>query len=70
MKRAIEGLPEDFRLVVVLSFLEGFSYQEIADIADLQLGTVKSRLHRGRKLLQKALYDYAIKNGYIKDTAR
>ena len=70
VKRAIEGLPEDFRLVVVLSFLEGFSYQEIADIADLQLGTVKSRLHRGRKLLQKALYDYAIKNGYIKDTAR
>ena len=70
VKRAIEELPEDFRLVVVLSFLEGFSYQEIADIADLQLGTVKSRLHRGRKLLQKALYDYAIKNGYIKDTAK
>ena len=70
VKRAIEELPEDFRLVVVLSFLEGFSYQEIADIADLQLGTVKSRLHRGRKLLQKALYEYAIKNGYIKDTAK
>lgn len=70
VKRAIEELPDDFRLVVVLSFLEGFSYQEIAEIADLQLGTVKSRLHRGRKLLQKALYDYAIKNGYIKDTAK
>ena len=70
VKKAIEELPDDFRLVVVLSFLEGFSYQEIAEIADLQLGTVKSRLHRGRKLLQKALYDYAIKNGYIKDTAK
>jgi RNA polymerase sigma-70 factor (ECF subfamily) len=66
VKRAIENLPNDFRLVVILSFLEGFSYQEIADIMDLQLGTVKSRLHRGRKLLQKALLDYAIKNGYIK----
>lgn len=67
VKKAIEELPDDFRLVVVLSFLEDFSYQEIADIVDLQLGTVKSRLHRGRKLLQKKLYDYAVKNGYIKD---
>lgn len=67
VKKAIENLPDDFRLVVMLSFLEGFSYQEIAEIADLQLGTVKSRLHRGRKLLQKELYDYAIKNGYVKD---
>lgn len=68
VKKAIETLPDDFRLVVVLSFLEGFSYQEIADITDLQLGTVKSRLHRGRKLLQKELFEYAIKNGYVKDT--
>ena len=67
VKKAIEELPDDFKMVVVLSFLEGFSYQEIAEITDLQLGTVKSRLHRGRKLLQKKLYDYAIKNGYIKD---
>jgi RNA polymerase sigma-70 factor (ECF subfamily) len=66
VKKAIESLPDDFRLVVVLSFLEGFSYQEIADIMDLQLGTVKSRLHRGRKLLQKSLLDYAVKNGFIK----
>jgi RNA polymerase sigma-70 factor (ECF subfamily) len=70
VKEAIERLPEDFRLVVVLSFLEGFSYQEIADIADLQLGTVKSRLHRGRKLLQKQLHEYAVRNGYIKDTTK
>lgn len=70
VKQAIEELPDDFRLVVILSFLEGFSYQEIAEIADLQLGTVKSRLHRGRKLLQKKLFDYAVRNGYIKDSAK
>jgi RNA polymerase sigma-70 factor (ECF subfamily) len=70
VKKAIEELPDDFRMVVVLSFLEGFSYQEIADIADLQLGTVKSRLHRGRKLLQKQLLDYAIRNGFIKSTSK
>ena len=69
VRNAIEELPEDFRMVVVLSFLEDFSYQEIADILDLQLGTVKSRLHRGRKLLQRQLYDYAVKNGYLKDKA-
>jgi RNA polymerase sigma-70 factor (ECF subfamily) len=66
VRKAIEELPDDFRLVVVLSFLDGFSYQEIADITDLQLGTVKSRLHRGRKLLQKRLFDYAVKNGYVR----
>lgn len=67
VRKAINNLPDDFRVVVVLAFLEDFSYQEIADIADLQLGTVKSRLHRGRKLLQKELFEYAVKNGYIKD---
>ncbi|UCD94580.1 MAG: sigma-70 family RNA polymerase sigma factor [Candidatus Zixiibacteriota bacterium] len=70
VKRAVEELPEDFRLVVVLSFLEGFSYQEIADIVDLNIGTVKSRLHRGRKLLQKSLWDYAVKNGFVKEAAK
>lgn len=67
VKGAISELPDDFRLVVVLSFLEGFAYQEIADITGLQIGTVKSRLHRGRKLLQKALFDYAQRHGYIKE---
>ena len=67
IKNAIKDLPEDFRIVVVLSFLEGFSYQEIAEITGLQIGTVKSRLHRGRKLLQKSLFDYALKSGYIKE---
>jgi RNA polymerase sigma-70 factor (ECF subfamily) len=66
VKRAIEELPDDFRIVVVLAFLEEFSYQEIAEIANLQLGTVKSRLHRGRKLLQKSLWEYAQRNGFLK----
>lgn len=65
VRKAIEELPDDFRLVVVLSFLEGFSYQEIADIAGLNIGTVKSRLHRGRKLLQKSLWDYAKRSGFL-----
>jgi len=69
VKAAIDELPDDFKIVVVLSFLEGFSYQEIADITDLQIGTVKSRLHRGRKLLQKSLWQYALKNGFIKEPA-
>lgn len=68
VRQAIEELPDDFRVVVILSFLEGFSYQEIAEIVGLQLGTVKSRLHRGRKLLQKQLLDYAVRNGYIKES--
>ncbi len=67
IRSAINDLPEDFRLVVMLSFLEGFAYQEIADITGLQIGTVKSRLHRGRKLLQKSLLDYALRHGYIKE---
>lgn len=66
VKKAIEELPDDFRIVVVLAFLEEFSYQEIAEIAGLQLGTVKSRLHRGRKLLQKSLWEYAKRNGFLK----
>lgn len=70
VQKAIEELPEDFRLVVILSCLEGFSYQEIADIVGLNIGTVKSRLHRGRKLLQKSLWDYAVKNGFVKEAAR
>lgn len=69
VKAAIEELPEDFRLVIMLSFIEGFSYQEIADIVDLNIGTVKSRLHRGRKLLQKSLWQYAVRNGFAKETS-
>jgi RNA polymerase sigma-70 factor (ECF subfamily) len=64
VRKAIEELPEDFRMVVILAFLEGFSYEEIAEIADIQLGTVKSRLHRARKLLQKQLWQYAVQRGF------
>lgn len=67
--RAVEELPADFREVVVLSDIEGLGYAEIADIIDVPLGTVKSRLYRGRRLLQKRLYDYAIEMGYLRRSA-
>ncbi len=66
---AIEKLPEEFRMVVVLAFNEGFAYQEIADILGIQVGTVKSRLHRGRKILQKLLWEYANNSGSSKERA-
>jgi RNA polymerase sigma-70 factor (ECF subfamily) len=66
VKASVERLPEQFRLVVVLSDIEGFSYKEIAEIIDAPIGTVMSRLFRGRKLLQKELWDYAHKKGIIK----
>jgi RNA polymerase sigma-70 factor, ECF subfamily len=59
IEMAIEALPEEYRAVAVLYFMEAVSYQEIADILDCPVGTVRSRLHRGRKLLQKALWDLA-----------
>ena len=63
VKDAVESLPEQFRLAVLLADVEGFSYKEIADILDIPIGTVMSRLHRGRKALQKRLYDYAAARG-------
>ncbi len=66
---AIEKLPEEFRMVVVLAFNEGFAYQEIADIMGIQVGTVKSRLHRGRKILQKLLWEYANDKDRAKEQA-
>ena len=65
----IQDLPEDYRTAVILSDLEGLSYQEIAEMTDVPVGTVKSRLFRGRRVLQSALYDYAVSMGYIKDTS-
>jgi RNA polymerase sigma-70 factor (ECF subfamily) len=64
--RAVENLPPDFREVVVLSDIEGLNYAEIADITGVPLGTVKSRLYRGRRMLQRALYEYAIEMGYLR----
>ncbi len=63
--KAINDLPEDFRIVVVMAFIEGLAYEEIAEALGVPMGTVKSRLHRGRKLLQKALYLYAKKAGVL-----
>jgi RNA polymerase sigma-70 factor (ECF subfamily) len=58
--KALDELPEEFRLAVVLSDVEELSYKEIADVMDCPVGTVMSRLHRGRRLLQKRLYDHAV----------
>jgi RNA polymerase sigma-70 factor (ECF subfamily) len=66
VKRALESLPYDYRMVVVLADLEDFSYKEIAEILDCPVGTVMSRLYRGRKLLEKALLRYARQHGYIR----
>ncbi len=67
--RAIDALPEEYRTAVVLSDLEGLPYEEIAELMDVPVGTVKSRLFRGRRKLQKVLYDYAVEMGYV-PTAR
>lgn len=64
--RAVEQLPPEFREVVVLSDIEGLNYAEIADVVGVPLGTVKSRLYRGRRLLQRALYDYAVEMGHVR----
>ena len=59
VKEALESLPEQFRIAVLLADVEGFAYKEIAEILDIPIGTVMSRLHRGRKALQKELYEFA-----------
>jgi RNA polymerase sigma-70 factor (ECF subfamily) len=68
--RALESLPADFRIAVLLADVEEFSYKEIADIMECPVGTVMSRLYRGRRLLQRALHDYAVEQGIIKPVAR
>lgn len=68
--QAIEQLPLDFRLVVLLVDIEEFSYAQVASILDIPVGTVMSRLHRGRKLLRSALYEFALEEGYIKETTQ
>ena len=67
VKNAIEELPETFRIPLLMSDLEGFSYKEIAEILEIPLGTVMSRLHRGRKAMQKMLYEYAKERGLINE---
>jgi RNA polymerase sigma-70 factor, ECF subfamily len=68
VKSALEELPEVFLLPVLMSDVEGFSYKEIAEITEVPIGTVMSRLHRGRKLMQKRLYDYALERGLIDES--
>lgn len=62
---AIDALPEEYRTAVVLSDLEGFSYAEIAELMGVPVGTVKSRLFRGRRELQRVLYEYAVESGHL-----
>lgn len=65
VKAALESLPEIFRVPVLLADVEGFAYKEIAEIMDTPIGTVMSRLHRGRKALEKALWDTAVERGMV-----
>jgi RNA polymerase sigma-70 factor (ECF subfamily) len=67
VKAALESLPEGFRLAVWLVDVEGFSYKEAAEILDVPIGTVMSRLHRGRKALEKALWETVRERGLVRD---
>jgi RNA polymerase sigma-70 factor, ECF subfamily len=67
VKEALEGLPENFRLPVLLADVQGFSYKEIAEMLAIPIGTVMSRLHRGRKAMQRALVDFARERGLLAD---
>lgn len=69
IQKAIDIIPIDFKSVVILNLVEGFSYKETAEILDIPIGTVMSRLHRGRKILQKLLWEYSsLKNSSEKGT--
>jgi len=65
VKGALESLPESFRIAVLLADVEGFSYKEIAEITGVPIGTVMSRIHRGRRALQKALLEFAQARGLV-----
>jgi len=67
--RAVDALPEEYRTAVVLSDLDGLPYDEISQLMGVPVGTVKSRIFRGRRLLRKALYDYAVEMGHIPASA-
>jgi len=65
VKTALEELPEAFRMAVLLADVEGFSYKEISEITEVPIGTVMSRIHRGRRALQKTLHDVAATRGLV-----
>jgi RNA polymerase sigma-70 factor (ECF subfamily) len=67
VKDALESLPEQFRMAVLLADVEGFAYKEIAEILDIPIGTVMSRLHRGRKAMQKQLYEFGRARNLVPD---
>ena len=69
VKQALEDLPENFRLPVLLADVEGFAYKEIAEMLDIPVGTVMSRLHRGRKAMHKLLFDFASERGLVSQAA-
>ena len=70
LKKAIDGLPDEFRMAVLLSDVQNFSYQEIADILEIPIGTVRSRLWRGRRLLQRILWKQAVAAGIVSDNQK
>jgi RNA polymerase sigma-70 factor (ECF subfamily) len=67
VQRALDKLPPDYRMVVILADLEGFSYKEIAEILEVPVGTVMSRLYRGRRLLEAAMLEFAREHGYLRE---
>ena len=67
VKLALEDLPEHYRMPILLADVEGFAYKDIAEILDVPIGTVMSRLHRGRKQLQKRLYSFAEEHRLLPD---
>ena len=67
VQKALDKLPPDYRMVVLLADLEGFSYKEIAEILEVPVGTVMSRLYRGRRLMETAMLEFARDHGYLRD---